>query len=259
MAFPYSKILVIGATSGIGHALSTKFIGNNISVIVVGRRKKKLEEFVSTYGPDKAMAELFDITNLNEIATFAAEMTTRHPDIDAVLLNSGMQRGFDFSKPDSVNLDEFDLEWKTNYTSYVHLTTAFLPFLQKQQGKEVALIYTSSNLALVPMPHVPGYCATKAALHHFILTLREQLKSGYPHIRVIEIFPPAVQTELHEWMDSEQQKRMGMPLDDFVEQTWKELQEGNEQPAIGVAKVSFARFESARQAMYGQLLQKMKS
>lgn len=51
---------------------------------------------------------------------------------------------------------------------------------------------TSSNLALVPILRCSNYCASKAALHHWILCLREQLKET--NIRVIEVFPPIVES-----------------------------------------------------------------
>lgn len=52
----------------------------------------------------------------------------------------------------------------------------------------------SSGLGLVPMLRCPNYCATKAALHHLVLVLREQLKES--KIKIVEIFPPAVQSML---------------------------------------------------------------
>lgn len=64
----------------------------------------------------------------------------------------------------------------------------------------------------VPIPTVPNYCATKAALHSFILTLRSQLQDTA--VKVIELFPPAVQTELH----GEGGKDFGMPLRDFTDE-----------------------------------------
>lgn len=259
MSFPYEKILVIGATSGIGEALARKFLENDIKVVVVGRRKDKLDAFVSEHGSDRSAAKVFDISDLGNIPVFVKETMSEHPDIDGILLNSGLQRGFDFSKPDTVDLETFDLEWRTNYTAYVYLTHAFLPFLQKQADKQTALMYTSSGLALVPSPLTPGYGASKAALHHFILALREQLKTDHPNIKIIEIFPPAVQTELHEWMATEQQKNMGMPLNDFIAEAWSGLAEGKEQVPVGFAKISFDRWESARQAMFGQLVERLKS
>lgn len=52
----------------------------------------------------------------------------------------------------------------------------------------------SSGLAFVPLIRCPNYCASKAALHHFVLSLRAQLKDS--KIKIIEIFPPAVQSAL---------------------------------------------------------------
>ena len=56
-------------------------------------------------------------------------MITKHPDVDCVVLNSGIQRAFDFSKPDTVDLASVAEELTTNYLAYVHLVTAFLPHL----------------------------------------------------------------------------------------------------------------------------------
>lgn len=70
MPFPYKKVLVIGATSGIGEALASRLIKEGSTVIAVGRRKDKLEEFVHKHGKDKASAVPFDITELEKIPNF---------------------------------------------------------------------------------------------------------------------------------------------------------------------------------------------
>lgn len=56
-----------------------------------------------------------------------------------MILNSGIQRGFDFSKPETVDLDVVRTEFNTNYLSYLALTNAFLPFL-KSKKEETAII-----------------------------------------------------------------------------------------------------------------------
>lgn len=56
-----------------------------------------------------------------------------------MFLNSGMQRGFDFSKPETVDLAVVQDELNTNYLSFLALTNAFLPFLKSKQ-EETALI-----------------------------------------------------------------------------------------------------------------------
>lgn len=118
-------------------------------------------------------------------------VTKLHPDLDCVVLNSGIQRGFNFADTSSIDLSLVETEFKTNYLSYIHLVTAFLPFLLGK-STESSLIFISSGLAIVPLLRCPNYCATKAALHSFIMVLREQLK-GRP-VKVIEVLPPAVQS-----------------------------------------------------------------
>lgn len=60
-----------------------------------------------------------------------------------------------WAKPESVDLDKMDLEMKTNYTANMHLTKAFLPYLQKAAPKPTSIIFTTSGLALVPIMHCP--------------------------------------------------------------------------------------------------------
>jgi short-subunit dehydrogenase involved in D-alanine esterification of teichoic acids len=219
-------------------------------VIVSGRRKENLEELVHRYGRDKVSAVQFDITILNGIPAFASTVTTMHPDLDCVFLNSGIQRGFNFAKPETVNMDVVSEEFTTNYLSYLALTTAFLPFLQAK-NTESSLIYTSSALALIPSPICPNYCASKAALHHFILCLRRQLQGS--QIKVVEILPPAVQTELHDEKhqpDIKNGRLIGMPLDEFTDEAYRGLIEGLDQIPVGMAKKIFDAFETKRQEIF---------
>jgi short-subunit dehydrogenase involved in D-alanine esterification of teichoic acids len=163
-SFQYKKVLVLGATSGIGWALAVKFLENGSDVIVSGRRQEKLDQFVKEHGSKGNVdSAAFDITDLKAIPGFAADMFKKHPDIDCVWVNGGLQRNLNWVKPDEVSLDNIELELLTNYTSTLHLSKAFLPYLQKQAPKSTSLMFTSSGLALVPLMTCPNYCATKAS------------------------------------------------------------------------------------------------
>lgn len=179
-------------------------------------------------------------------------MLSSNPDLDCIFVNAGIQRAFNFADPASVDIDTFDTELLTNYTAAVRLTKAFLPHLQKQPSK-AALIYTTSQMALVPMMRAPGYGASKAALHHFILVLRTQLKDGPGNVKVVEVYPPAVQTELHDTKHQPDLKNghlIGMPLNEFADETWSNLVKGEEQIAVGSAKEIFEALEPKRQGVY---------
>jgi len=254
MPFQYKKVLVIGGTSGIGEALAERFIEEGSSVIVVGRRKENLDAFVKKHGQDKASAVQFDITHMDKIEGFVKSVTAEHPEIDCVFVNSGIQRGLDFSKPESVDMDMIKLEFDTNYTSQLALTKYFLPFLMGKK-EETSLVYTTSGLALIPLGRCANYCASKAALHHWILVLREQLRGT--NVKVIEVFPPAVQTELHDAKhqpDIENGRSIGMPLAEFTDEAYAGLAKGEEQIAIGMSKSAFDTWELERQkAFHGMI------
>lgn len=93
MGFAYKKVLLVGATSGIGLALADKLVQEGVHVIAVGRRKENLDAFVSKHGKDKASSHVFDITKISEIPKFRDEVLAAHPDLDCLFLNSGIQRG----------------------------------------------------------------------------------------------------------------------------------------------------------------------
>lgn len=253
MPFDYKTTLVIGATSGIGWALAAKMVKNGINVIAVGRRKEKLDDFAKQYGnASKASVDtvVFDITKLEEIPAFTKGVFTKHPDLDCVMINSGIQRRLSWTEPEKVDLDTLESELLVNYRSYMHLTKAFLPYLQKKAPQPTSLVFTTSGLGLIPPSFCPNYGATKAALHHMILVMRLQLKDAKSNVKIIEILPPAVQTELHNVEFGKNGEHMGMPLTDFVDEAWAGLSaEENEQVPVQAVKTTlgFYSWEQERQ------------
>lgn len=137
----------------------------------------------------------------------------------------------------------------------------------------------SSSLSIVPILRCPNYCASKAALHHFVLVLREQLKGS--KIKIIEIFPPAVQsnftlyysqrlvytnhTELAELHDEKHQpdipkgSLIGMPLNEFTDEAISGLEKGLEEIPVGQAKQSYSAVEPQRQAIFRKIIEYMKA
>ena len=238
----YHKAVIVGATSGIGYGLASALVAQGTHVINIGRRSDKLDNFAFDHAAadveGRITKVIFDITSLPDIPRFVQSLTQAHPDIDCIILNSGIQRPFDFTNPSglsSSDLAELDTETATNYTAYVHLTAALLPFFF-QRSEPASLIYISATLALVPgLLRTPNYNASKAALHTFILNLREQLNAAEAgkfksKPRVIEVFPPAVQTELHDEKhqpDLVNGGEIGIPLKTFVDACLEVLQGEN--------------------------------
>jgi short-subunit dehydrogenase involved in D-alanine esterification of teichoic acids len=241
MAPLYKKALVVGATSGIGAALASKLIATGTKVVLVGRRQDRLHAIVKTHGSDVSSAVAFDVTNLAGIKAFADKIIQSNPDLDCVVLSAGVQRGFNFSQPETVDLSILGDELTTNYTSAVHLTAAFLPHLKKELHGNI--IYINATLGLIPaMIRTPNYNASKAALHAFVMDIRYQLREAGYSLHIVEVFPPAVQTELHDEKhqpDLVNGGEIGMPLAEFIDQMYDSLAGGSDQFAVGLGEDLF--------------------
>lgn len=115
-------------------------------------------------------------------------------------------------------------------------------------------MYTTSGLALVPLPRCPNYNATKAALHQFILSIRRQLQET--SVKVIELFPPAVQTELHDAKHQpsiENGSAIGITIEEFMETAWKGIVEGKEEIPVGFVVGALEKIDGPRKEMMNHM------
>ncbi|RFU81178.1 hypothetical protein TARUN_1024 [Trichoderma arundinaceum] len=231
MVFQYKRVLLVGATAGIGAAMADKLIEEGSKVIAVGRRQDRLDAFVAKHGAERASAIKFDVTDRAGLDAFVNKVVEAYPDLDCVFLNSGTQTMAKLTRPAEIDIDAFHHEFNVNYTSIVNLTLKFLPHLQKKDYP-TGLIVTGSLLSLIPAFLMPSYSASKAALRSFFDSLRRQHK-GFSKVKFIELSPPAVQTELHDYMGVERGRSLGMPLDEFTEKAYAELAAGKEEVIIG--------------------------
>jgi uncharacterized oxidoreductase len=117
-----------------------------------------------------------------------------------------------------------------------------MPLLLKQ--KEAAIVNVSSGLGFVPIAAMPVYCATKAALHSFTYSLRYQLKDT--SIKVFEIIPPAVETDLGKESPGEESGYKGIPAGEaakaFLEALAKDKYEVTVGESEGLSKADQASF-----------------
>lgn len=107
----------------------------------------------------------------------------------------------------------------------IHLSMLSIPHLVKQE--KATIVNISSGLAITPGTWVPVYSATKAALHSFTMSMRLQLTNT--GVRVVEIFPPAVNTDL----GGVGLHTFGAPVDHFAEEVFAGLERGNQEIFYG--------------------------
>jgi len=231
MTFPSQRCFITGGGSGIGRGLAVALARQGTQVIIAGRRAGALQEVCrSTPGIE---AYPLDITDRGALARAAQEVPERFGAVDCLINNCGVQRMHDLREPTA--LDFCDLEIDTNLRALLSCTAAFLPHLQAQPSARI--VNVTSGLAYVPYAVMPVYCATKAALRSFTLSLRHQLRATA--VRVIELSPPAVSTELHDYMGPKG-REIGIPLEEFVREAMGALNAGLEEIHVANAKNLFA-------------------
>ncbi|PCI00361.1 MAG: oxidoreductase [Flavobacteriaceae bacterium] len=182
-----NKILITGATSGIGRALAERFclLGNQI--IAVGRNEIRLEEL--TRFDNRITSFKCDISSQSELNRLIAFIKKEHKDLNVLINNAGIQ--YDETLLDKTySLQKIEDEISTNLTSPIKLIHSLIPVLQSNSNS--AIVNVSSGLAFVPKATSAVYCGTKAAIHIFSKSLRYQLAK----IKVFEIIPPLVDTEM---------------------------------------------------------------
>lgn len=189
MKLDNNKILITGATSGIGRELAERFCQLNNQIIAVGRNEIRLEELVKF---DKRITSFkCDISLQSELDRLITFIKKEHKDLNILINNAGIQ--YDQNLLDKTyTLKKIETEISTNLTSPIKLITLLLPVLQNNSNS--AIVNISSGLAIVPKAKSAVYCGTKAAIHIFSKSLRHQLDK----VKVFEIIPPLVDTEMTE-------------------------------------------------------------
>ena len=224
-----NTILITGGGSGIGRELARQWHDLGNTVIVAGRTLDTLEETAKGY--DNIDTMTLDVADAKDIERFAEDVVARHPDLNVLVNNAGIMRFEDITEPR--DLADAEATIAINLLGPIRLTDALLAHLKAQD--DAAIVNVSSGLAFVPMPRTATYSATKAALHSYTVSLRAKLEG---QIEVIEIAPPAVQTELTPGQSS----REGyMPLDAFIDETMQGFRQDDTPPEVLTENVLFLR------------------
>jgi len=224
-----NTILITGGGSGIGEALAQRLHDAGNTVIVAGRRIAALQDAI--IGRPRMHALPLDIDKADAIEAFAADILAAFPALNVVINSAGIMR---FETLDTRrDLADAEATIATNLLGPIRLINALIDHLVAQP--DAAIVTVTSGLAFVPLVATPTYCATKAALHSYTVSLREGLKD---RVEVIELAPPAVQTGLTPGQES----RPGyQPLNEFADEVLALLTVQPTPAEVLVERVKFLR------------------
>jgi uncharacterized oxidoreductase len=234
-----NTILITGGGSGIGRELALRFHELGNKVIVAGRRRAALEETIG--GREGMFAVELDVAEPASIDAAARTLVADHPDLNILINNAGIMASEDLGGSRDLGIAEATVT--TNLLGPIRLTNALVDHLKSRPDS--AIVNLSSGLASVPLVSAPTYSVTKAAIHSYTLSLRQQLKG---QVEVIELIPPGVQTDL----TPGQSTREGyMPLDDYIDEVMRLFEIQPTPPEIAVERVKFLRNAEA-EGRFGQ-------
>lgn len=219
-----NTILITGGSTGIGLAFAARFLQAGNQVIVCGRRESILAEAKAAY--PALITRVCDVAQESQRVELFDWVTANHPGVNVLVNNAGTQQPFNVRTADArTNWSYYNQEIATNLDAPVHLSMLFAPYFAAKDN--AAILNVTSGLAFTPFAIAPLYSATKAALHSFTVCLRLQLSDT--SVEVIEIAPPAVQTQLGGGAAGSNSQ--GEPLDAFADGIFTGLKEGL--PEIG--------------------------
>jgi uncharacterized oxidoreductase len=232
--------LVTGGATGIGLAIASRLMKAGSTVIACGRREHALRDAAAAH--PGLVTRTCDLAREDDREALVAWVTREHPSLDMLVNNAGIQRRTRLAEPEP--WAETRQEIAINLDAPIHLALALFPHLRARKG---TIVNVTSGLSFAPFVAAPVYSATKAALHSFTLSLRHQLAGT--GVRVVEIIPPAVNTDL----GGAGLHAFGAPLEPFADEVVARLASGEEEIAYGTAAPRAAAAHAAFDEMFARM------
>jgi short-subunit dehydrogenase len=185
-------IIVTGAGSGMGRALTFRLLSKGATVVAIDRNAISLEETraLAPVGTDRLLTRVVDITDRQAVVTLRTELLAKTGGIDGVINNAGIIQPFvPVSMLDDAAIDRV---MQVNFYGTLHMVRMFLPHLLSRP--QAHIVNVSSMGGFLPVPGQTIYGASKAAVKLFTEGLHAELADT--NVRVTLVLPGAVDTNI---------------------------------------------------------------
>jgi short-subunit dehydrogenase len=194
-----SRVLVTGATGGLGHAIARALHARGASLVLTGRRTEVLEGLVSELG-DRAEARALDLSDAGAVRGFCEEVGQ----VDVLVANAGLPGT---GRLEEYTPDQIDRVIDVNLRAPIQMTNALLPgMLERDRGH---LVYISSMSGKVATARSSLYNGTKFGLRGFAYATREDLRDT--GVGVTTVFPGFI-SDAGMWADGGQTLPRGIGM-----------------------------------------------
>jgi uncharacterized oxidoreductase len=233
-----NKILITGGGTGIGLGLTERFIEEGNTVIICGRRASVLEEVKKKI--PQVITRVCDLSLADDRLALFNWVTQEHPDLNILINNAGIQQWTNISDADF--FERSSQEIAINIEAPVHLSSLFIALKNLS-----TIMNVSSGLSFTPLTKTPVYSATKAFIHSFTLSLRHLLKAQ--NIKVIEIIPPAINTDL----GGKGLHDQAPPVSEFIDAIFEQMRVGKLELTFGFSEAMHKAGPEELQAAFARM------
>lgn len=209
MELKNSTILITGGTSGIGLEFVKQLTEQGANIIVTGRNLEALNKTKTHY--PKVHTFQSDVSNHHDIEQLYKDVIQQFPELNIIINNAGLMRLIDLQDT-SLDLENLNREIATNLSGTIQMVHQFLPHLTTKES--AAIVNVSSGIAFMPYSAAPVYSATKAGIRAYTQALRLQLEDT--NVKVFEMIPPGVNTNLQNDWEHQPNPGMMMSVDKMV-------------------------------------------
>lgn len=211
------KIVVTGATKGIGRATAEKFAKEGWDLALCSRSEKDLDKLKSTFNSNnqKIIVQQCDVSDKEQLKKFAGNIRREFGAVDVLVNNAGI-----FIPGKVINEKEGTLEklMSVNLFSAYHLTRMLLPEMRKKNSGHIFNLCSVASIKAYP--NGGSYSITKFALLGLSKALREELKPH--HIKVTSVISGAAYT--NSWKGTEHSEERFMKAEDVAQVIWDATQ-----------------------------------
>ena len=180
--------IVTGAGTGIGRACALAMVEEGASLVLVGRRREKLERLAQTIGKS-VLVIAADVSRKADIDQVVASTVTQFGSINILLNNAGVLH---IGNAEQITEEQWDQTFSINVRGLWLLSRAVLPHMRRAGGGSIVNI--ASVLGLNGARNRAAYAASKGAV--VLLTKCMAIDYGHENIRVNAVCPSFVETDL---------------------------------------------------------------
>ena len=182
MGFKNKVILITGASSGIGRATAIEFAKLGANIVLVARKKDKLEKVadeLKKFSISTLICQC-DVSKKDQVKEMSKTVLEKFDTVDVLINNAGFAI---YGSVYDLTIDEIESQMETNYFGMIYCIKNFLPsMISKKSGH---IVNVASVAASFGLPGIASYCASKFAMLGFSEGLKHELKDTGIGITVV--------------------------------------------------------------------------